>query len=555
MGSLARVHRWQFLIAFLGGVLLVGLLGVVAYNYTTVSIPTYGGVYREGVAGSPRYLNPLLSPFNLVSQDINSLIYRGLGRFDEQGQVVPDLAERWDVSPDARIFTVYLRPGQRWQDGVPITAEDVVFTFSTLQNPQFPGDPTVIQSWQSVKIEQLDELTVRFTLPEPLAPFLDELTTGLLPAHVWRDIPPHLMDRSRLNFQPVGSGPFQVATLNAISMTLKPNPQYGGPRPYIEAINFRFYPDDASVLEAYQQGEVDAVSRILPQDLPTAQSLEDMNIFFSAMPGYAIILLNEKNPNVPFFKDKRVRQALLYAIDREGLIQKYLNGMGIVAHSPFLPHTWAYAADVPKYPYDPEKARALLEEAGWTDVDGDGVREQEGKPLRFTLHGDDDPARTAILKAVAAYWHAVGVDAVARPVSFPGLVGDFLEPHTFEAALVFWRLYGDPDPYPLWHSSQIESGQNYAGWDNLDADHLMETARRTPDLNRRIRLYHEFQHLFAEEVPGLLLYHPVYGFGVRNTIKNVTIGPLHRPGDRYRTLASWYIRTRRVPIVQAETRE
>jgi len=550
VGALARVHRWQFLIAFLGGVLLVGLLGMAAYNYTTVSIPTYGGVYREGVAGAPRYLNPLLSPFNLVSQDIDALIYRGLGRFDDQGRVVPDLADRWEISPDARVFTVHIKPGQRWQDGVPVTAEDVVFTFSTLQDPQFPGDPTVIQSWQAVKIEQLDDLTVRFTLPEPLAPFLDELTTGLLPAHVWRDIPPNLMDRSRLNFQPVGSGPFQVDALNAVSMTLKPNPQYGGPRPYIDAINFRFYPDDASVLEAYQQGEVDAVSRILPQDLPTAQALEDMNIFFSTMPGYAIILLNEKNPNVPFFKDKRVRQALLYAVDREALIQKYLNGMGVVAHSPFLPHTWAYAADVPKYPYDPERAKALLDQAGWTDSDGDGVRDRDGRPLRFTLHGDDDPARAAILKAVAAYWRAVGVDVVAQPVTFPGLVGDFLETHTFEAALVFWRLYGDPDPYPLWHSSQIQDGQNYAGWDNLDADHLMEDARRTPDLNRRIRLYHDFQVLFAEEVPGLLLYHPVYAFGVRNTVKNVTIGPLHRPGDRYRTFAFWYIRTRRVPIVQ-----
>lgn len=182
-------------------------------------------------------------------------------------------------------------------------------------------------------------------------------------------------------------------------------------------------------------------------------------------------------------------------------------------------------------------------------MDGDGIREKNGVPLRFTLHGDDDPVRVAILNRIARDWRRIGVEAVPQPVTFPGLVGDFLETRAFEAALVFWRLYGDPDPYPLWHSTQVEQGQNYAGWQNLDADRLMEDARRTPDPNRRIRLYREFQRLFAEEVPSLLLYHPVYAFGVRNTVKNVTVGPLHRPGDRYRTIANWYIRVRRVPVL------
>ncbi len=548
---LARVHRWQLLIAFLGALLLVGVLGLASYNYVTVVVPTYGGVYREGMAGAPRFLNPLLSPFNLVDQDINSLIFRALARFDDQGRVVPDLAEGWEISPDARVFTVRLKPGQHWQDGVPITADDVVFTFRTLQNPNFPGDPSIMGLWEGVTIERVDDLTVRFTLPDSFAPFLDELTTGLLPAHIWRDVPVDLMDRSRLNFQPVGSGPFQVAALDPISMTLKPNPQYPGPRPYLSGVNFRFYPDDAAVLEAYRHGEVDAVAHILPQDLPTVQTFSDMNLFFSPMPGYGIILLNLQNPNVPFFQEKAVRQALLYAIDRDALIEKYLNGMGIVAHSPLLPHTWAYADDVKVYDYDPERARRLLEEAGWVDTDGDGVRDKDGIALRFTLHGDNDPARAAILQAVARAWKDIGVAAVPQPVTFPGLVGDFLETRAFEAALVFWRLYGDPDPYPLWHSTQVETGQNYAGWQDLDADRLMEEARRTPDPNRRIQLYREFQRLFAEEVPSLLLYHPVYAFGVRNTVKNVTVGPLHRPGDRYRTIASWYIRVRRIPIMAA----
>ncbi len=544
----ARIHRWQLAIAVLGGVLLISVLGLASLDYTTVTVPTRGGTYREGMAGVPRSLNPLLSSFNWVDQNLNALLYRGLARFDERGWVVPDLAEGWDVSPDARVFTVRLRGGAYWQDGVPVTLDDVLFTFRTLQDPDFPGDPYVTELWQKVTIERVDNRTVRFTLPEPFAPFLDELTHGLLPAHVWRDVPPQQMSESPWNFQSVGNGPFVLTALDPVSTTLKPNPYFPGPEPYLEAVNIRFYPDDAAVVEAYARGEVDAIASVMPATLPQVQAFPDIRLFFSPMPGYTIVLLNLQNPNVPFFEDVRVRQALLYALDREAIVQEALHGMGVVAHSPFLPDTWAYTADVPRYAYDPERARALLEAAGWRDEDGDGVREKAGQPLRFTLLSDDDPTRTAVLRAVTAYWRAVGVDAVPQVVSFAGLVNDFLRPRRFEAALVAWRLYGDPDPYPLWHSTQAEGGQNYSGWQNQQADELMETARRTPDPNRRIRLYHEFQRLFAEEVPGLLLYHPVYGFGVRETVKNVTVGRLFRPWDRYRTIARWYLRVRRVPV-------
>ena len=548
MDGLTRVHRWQLAIALLGGLLLVSVLGLASLDYTTVLIPARGGVYREGVAGAPRYLNPLLASFNLVDQELNQLLYRGLARFDEQGRVVPDLAEGWEISPDARVYTVRLQPGYFWQDGTPVTLEDVLFTYRTLQSPEFPGDPTVTGLWQQVAIERVDSWTVRFTLPEPFAPFLDELTHGLLPAHKWRDVPPRLMPESQLNFQPVGNGPFYVDALNSTAVILKSNPYFPGPEPYLEALEIRFYPDDAAVIEAYRRGEVDAIGRVLPRLVSQVGSLPDVQLFFSTVPGYTIVLLNWQNPNVPFFQDINVRRALLYALDREAIVEEQLRGMGIVAHTPFLPNTWAYTEEVTRYTYNPDRARALLTEAGWVDQDGDGVREKEGRALRFILLSDDDPTRVAVAQRLAAFWAEVGVEAIPQIVTFAGLVNDFLVPRRFEAALVAWRLYGDPDPYPLWHSTQVEEGQNYSGWQNVEVDELLETARRTPDLNRRIRLYREFQRIFAQEVPGLLLYHPVEGFAVRNTVRNVHIGPWQQPGDRYRTIAQWYIRVRRVPV-------
>ncbi|NPA91525.1 MAG: peptide ABC transporter substrate-binding protein [Chloroflexi bacterium] len=546
---MARVHRWQLLIAFLGTFLLLGILGKVSYHYETVLVPTYGGVYHEGLAGAPRLLNPLLASFNQVDQEIGALFFRGLGRFDEEGRVVPDVAAGWDVSPDAREFTVHLRTDRFWSDGTPITLEDVLYTYHALQSPDFPGDPALKALWQDVKIEEVDATSVRFSLPEPFAPFLDQLTIGLLPAHLWKDVPPGEMALSPLNHSPLSNGPFVLAATDTISMTLEPNPHFPWPKPYIEKVTLHFYPDDLAVVEAYAQGEVDGIAHIPPLLLPQVEAFPDAQLFFSPLPGLALLLPNLRNPNVPFFREKEVRQALLYALDREALIQEALHGMGTVAHSPFLPHTWAYDTHVFKYTYDPAKARALLRSAGWTDTDGDGIVDKGGKPLRFTLLGDDDPARQVMLQRIAQYWRAIGVEAVPQTVTFAGLVRDFLEPRTFEMALVFWDLYGDPDPYPLWHSTQIKGGgQNFAGWENPDADALMEEARRTPDLNRRIRLYHQFQALFAEELPGLPLYHPVYGFAVRDRIKRVSLGPVHNPSDRYRTFPNWYIRVKRVPI-------
>lgn len=544
---MGRVHRWQLFIAALGALLLIGLLGRASSRYETALIPTYGGTYREGLAGAPRTINPLLASLNRVDGELTALLYRGLARFDEQGRVVPDLADGWDISPDARVFTVRLSPRYQWQDGTPVTIEDVLFTFHTLQDPDFPGDPALKTLWQSVRVERAEGDRVRFTLPEPFAPFLDQLTVGLLPAHVWASVPVREMDR--MVRPPVGNGPFVLTAAEPVSLTLRPNDRFPGPRPYIRRVRWTFYPDDAAVVEAYARGEIDGIAHIRPQDLPRVQSFADANLFFSPMPGFAVLLPNLKNPNVPFFREREVRQALLYALDREALIETYLHGMGTVAHSPFMPHSWAYDAHVPRYTYDPERAKRLLRDAGWWDRDGDGIVDKEGQPLRFILLGDDDPARAAMLRAIARQWRAIGVDAVPKPITFAGLVRDFLEPRTFEMALLFWEIYGDPDPYPLWHSTQAAAGgQNYAGWENPDADALMEEARRTPDLNRRIRLYHAFQRLFAQEVPGLLLYHPLYGFAIRDRVKNVSPGPIYLPVDRYRTFPQWYLRVKRVPV-------
>lgn len=547
---MGRYLRWQAVIALLGIVLLAALLRYTAYNFTSMTVPDRGGTLVEGVAGSPQYINPLLSQYNQVDGVLCSLLFNGLTRLDEHGNVVPDLAESLTISPDGLVYDFRLRSGLYWHDGVPVIAADVLYTVNALQAEDYPGVTWLGALWQAVEVAAPDGpegLAVRFTLKKPLAPFLDYTTIGLLPAHLWEKVPVAEMMSSQLNTRPVGTGPFQLARITATRAELTVNPRYHGPTPHLTGVTMRFYPDHQSLLPAYDREEIDAISWIWPQDMAEASKRSDLALFSAPLAGYTLVYLNQQNPNVPFFQEVAVRQALLYALDRQALVDTLQDGQGVVAHTPILPGSWAYDPEVKQYAYDPDAARRLLDEAGWIDSDGDGVRDREGLKLSFVLLGKDEPW----LAALSSAWAAIGVQAVPQAVTLAGLTRDFLAPRTFDAAMVSWELSGDPDPYPLWHSTQATSGQNYAGWNSRSADEAIEQARALSDRELRRGYYVEFQRVFADEAPALLLYYPVYTYGVRSKVHDVQMGPLNSPADRFRSIADWYIVTKRITVSSA----
>ena len=544
---MGRYLRWQAVIAFLGLVLLASLLRYAAYNFTTVTVPDRGGTYVEGLAGSPQYLNPILSQYNAVDGVLTELLFNGLTRLDEQGDVVPDLAESMKVSEDGLTYDFRLKPGLTWHDGAPVTARDVLYTVGAMQADDFPGVPSLSRLWRTVTMtapDGPDGLSVQFKLEQPLASFPDYTTVGLLPAHLWEKVPVAEMMNSQYNTRPVGTGPFELKEITATRAEFVPNARYPGPEPYLTGLTFRFYPDHQSLLSAYERGEIDGISWIWPADTDTVTRWDDLQLFSAPMSGYTLIYLNLQNPNLPFFKEKAVRQALLYGVDRQALIDKTLHGQGLVADSPILPGTWAYDSETAKYPYDPEKAKALLDEAGWIDSDGDGVRDKDGVKLAFVLLGDNQD----MVESIATQWAKIGVQVAPQPVTLAGLIGDFLVPRTYDAAVVHWEQTGDPDPYPLWHSTQITAGQNYAGWDDRATDEAIEKARSLNDRAARQEYYKQFQRIFAQEVPALLLYHPVYSYGVRDKVRDVQMGPLNSPSDRFHNIADWYIVTKRITV-------
>lgn len=546
---MGKFIRWQTILALLGLVLLAALLAYyLDYPPEIAAVPDRGGVYVEGVAGNPQYVNPLLSHYNSLDQDLCAFIFEGLTAFDEQGNIVPSLAESWEISPDGLVYTFHLRGDVLWHDGLPFAADDVLYTVQAMQDVEFQGIPDLRELWRGVQVDRLDDRTVRFTLATPFTPFIDYTTIGLLPAHLWGEIPARLMPRSQLNVRPVGTGPFRLSELDAVHALLEPNPLYRGGAPYLDGVELRFYPDYQSIYAAFERGDVQGVSRILPGHLNWAVGRDDLQLFSAPLSGFVALTINLNNPNATVLQDKAVRQALMYGLDRQALIDGPLQGEGLLAHTPVVPRTWAYYEEVRRYAFDPAQARSLLDGAGWRDQDADGVREKGDRRLEFILLGDDDPVRVQMLDMIASDWSEIGVRAMPQPVSFAGLVSDFLYPRRFDVALVSWELVGDPDPYPLWHSTRIEGGQNYGGWSYRRADEIMEEARLTPDQSQRVILYREFQDIFAEELPALPLYHPVYSYGVSTKLQDVTVGRLNVPSDRFRSIASWYIATRRLTL-------
>lgn len=546
-----KLIRWPVTITLVG-ILALGLYLVRMINTrVTPHVPDYGGTYQEGLAGQVRYINPVLWQ-NDAEQDIVSLVFSGLTQIDRQGTVQPNLARRWTVSDDGRVYTFELRDDVRWHDDTPFTSEDVVYTLGILQDPSYQAHPELSTLWTIVKVEALNPYSVRFVLDEPFAPFPYYLTLGMLPAHLLANVPVTELPEQSFNLQPVGTGPFRVQSSHPDRIILEPFQGSYGPKPYLEQLEFRFYPNYQSLLTAYNRGEVKGISRILGEDLAKVSAERNLNVYSAQRPALSLIFLNLRQP---LFQDKPVREALLLALDRPGLINRLLGGQAVVAHSPFPDTSWAYDPNVRQFAYDPEEARRLLDEAGWVEPVGGGVRYNGASKLEFTLTTNSDPGRVALANAIREQWAAVGAQVEVQAVDPAQLSESVLRPRKFDAVLYGWNdISYDPDPYPLWHSSQTDDdGQNYGGYADTEVDSLLEQARQTPDQDKRAAFYRRFQVIFADEVPALLLFHAVYHYGVDSSVRNVQIGPMIiNPSDRFRTLEQWYIKTRRTAATTPE---
>jgi len=554
-----RRIRWQILIAIGGLLLILALLLQQAPEPGAPELlPQKGGSYVEGLVGSIVRLNPVLDFANPPDRDVDRLLYSGLIRFDSRGIPQPDLAESWAVSADATLYTFTLRPDATWHDGIPVTADDVIYTFSKLQDEDYPGPDDLKELWSEINIIRLDDRNVQFQLPEPFAPFMDYLALALLPEHLLRGVSAGDLVDHPFNLQPVGTGPFrfdrflaEAGEITGVSLTANPD-HYLQP-PYLERVEFRVYDSQETAWEALQRGEIQGLGGLEGEVLAEALSAEGINLHTARLPMASLVYLNTQHPEKTFLTDKRVRQALLYAVNRQWMIDRVDASQALLADGPILPGTWAYSESGLRPDFDPTQAASQLEQAGWVLPTGatpgspEYVRAKEDLQLAFTLVHPDDERHTRLAEAMRQYWAAIGVSVDLKSVDAEALLEDYLEPREFEAALADLNFLRspDPDPYPFWHDSQVETGQNYSDFADRNISIWLEQARTTPDLGRRADLYESFQHRFRDQVPALLLSHPVYTLAIRSDMQGVTLGPLFDTSDRLANIAQWYLIARR----------
>jgi peptide/nickel transport system substrate-binding protein len=544
---------WQTVLALLGIILTSIILALSVPEVTTVERPAVGGTYIEGVLGYSEAINPILAPLvvqaNAVDQDLSALVFNGLTSFDETGQISPCLALEWEVSEDGTVYEFKLRQDVTWHDGAPFTSSDVAFTVQAMQDPNYQGAPALGELWRNVTVELPDDYTVRFTLDEPFPSFLYYTTIGLLPAHLLSDVPAGELPQHEFSTEhPVGTGMFMVESVSPDQVVLVANPDFWGRAPFLDQVEFWFFGDWENLMVSYERGEIHGFHPSNQDQLSLLRQMPTLQLYSAQLAGYGLVYLNLDREEDPFFQNKEIRQALLYGLDRQSLIDTSLDGQGLIADSPIPSMSWAYDPSVRQYSYDPERAIGLLDASGWVDTDGDLIRDQDGVPLAFTLLASEDPAQTAMAQAMARQWRAIGVDASVRPVG-AGLVPNYIRPRHFDAVLIEVVLTADPDPYPWWHSTQIGSqGLNFAGFANEEADVLMEEIRSSIDPQRRMELFHAFQQLFAEEVPSLLIYYPIYTYAVDTQVKQVQLSPLLHASDRFRNIADWYVETEEIVV-------
>jgi peptide/nickel transport system substrate-binding protein len=556
--------RLQLIIVLLALVAIAALLLSQQPALQAVEVapaPAEGGIYSEALVGTPGRFNPLLDIYNPVDRDVDRLIFSGLIKFDERGLPQPDLAESWGVSQDGTTYNFALRPDALWHDGEPVTSDDVIFTIELMSDENFPTPEDTRKLWNSIEVRRMNDKTIQFRLPEPYAPFLDQLTFGILPFHLLGDLSPQEIINAPFNLNPVGTGPYLFDSLvinegEINGVVLKAFENYYLPRAFIEQFVFRYYPDITAALDAYDAGDVLGVGEIPVETLPRALAEPNLGLYSGRLPELSLVLFNLDNEDVPFFQELEVRKALYMGLNRQYMIDTIMNGQAILASGPIYPGTWAYYDDQVPVTFSPEASIDILRKAGYTiPAEGGSVRAKEGVRLAFELVYPDEDYHAALAQSIQKYWAALGVDVTLKAVSYDELVQDYLNPRDYQAALVDFTTANspDPDPYPFWHQAQTPNGQNYSNWDDRQASEYLETARVTADIGERERLYRNFQVRFDQEIPALPLFYPVYSFAVDNQVQGVRTGPLFDMSDRFAHVTEWFLFVERPGNQGAET--
>lgn len=548
-GHLKGVRRfvasWVLLVLFVG----LGAIWQVKSldSFYLQLVPASGGIYREGMIGSFTSANPLFA-VNDVDSSVARLVFSGLFKLSPEGVLEPDLATGYEINSEGDTYTVHLKNDVKWQDGQPFTAQDVVFTYERIKNPEVKSP--LFTGWSAIKLEAKDDYTINFNLPNTLSSFPYSMTNGIVPKHLLENIPP--VDLRSTNFntvEPIGTGPFRFSKVEVLGdsiqerqekVTLETNSSYFGKKPTINGINIRTFRDEDAMLESFKKQEIAGMVGLetLRDDV---QDSETVLTFSTPLSGQVLLFLKNSNP---ILIDANVRRALLRATDTETLRKKI--GYELVeSDSPFIKSHFSYDAAKVQQHFDKVEAEKLLDAAGWVK-NAEGIREKDGQKLSLRLVSQSISEYATVAQLIQEQWGEIGVavDAVLQPEE-DVQTGAIIQ-HDYDVLLYGVSLGPDPDVFAFWHSSQadprLKSRLNLSEYNNKTADLSLEAGRTRTDIELRKLKYGPFLDAWLADVPAIALYQPRFLFVVRGTLEGYRSGQFTNAADRFYSVSDWQIR-------------
>lgn len=505
--------------------------------------PVDGGVYQEGVVGKIEQLNPLYSPLNSAESSATALLFSGLTKKDGMRKSVPDLAEKWEISADERTYTFHLRKNAAWHDGSKLTADDVVFTVDTVQNPD--ARSPLLEAWKGVDVQKTDDSTVVFKLSSPYTPFLAGTDLPIIPKHILEIVPARSLRVAEFGLKPIGSGPFKFREIKKIKdsqeVVMDVNEKFYSKTPYLLKMIIKSYPDYKQMVEGYSKREILGMEKINATDLKSKSNFPGMKVYSLSIPEYDALYFNVRNEII---KDKPLRESIALAVDRKKIINEVYDGEAEPIATPILPGYTGSNSKL-KGTFDLNAAKEKLKASGY-GLDGKGVLRKGDTVISLRLVTSDDAKLGSEAERIKNMIMSLGIDVKVEKYPLAALAQDYIRPRNFDLLLISQNLGADSDLYAFWHSTQTNNpGLNFSGFSDRKLDKFIEQARTTSDPKLRNEKYQGAIQIIWSEVPAIFTVWPHYLYGVSEDVKGLKPGKLVEPKNRFWDIANWYILDKR----------
>lgn len=552
------IHSFSFIEkilfgVFVGAIIIVVLSMLLKVNTQfLVEIPQFGGEIKEGVVGSPRFVNPVLA-LSDTDKDLSQLLYSGLMRVSVDGNLIPDLAESYEVSENGQIYTFKLKDDIYFHDGERLTTDDIVYTIQMIMEPVIKSP--LRGNWEGITVEKVNEQVISFHLPEAYSPFIYNMTLGILPKHIWESVTPEEFAFNVHNTDPVGSGPYKTNSIKRNESgiieqyNLRAFDEFALGRPYIKEVTVTVFKNSEELKDALLNKKVTSGHTLHPTE---AVELEEKGANVLSIPLPRIFGIFYNQSQAPVLGLKSLRRTLDAGIDRNGIVESVLHGYGTPTSS-VIPPTFKNAEEASEEDDNQshlEKANEIASSAGW-EKDENGILsvDTEGKTYKanFSLATNNVPELVEIGEKIIADWREIGINAELKVFETNDISNTVIRPREFDA-LLFGEIVGrDVDLYAFWHSSQRnDPGLNITGYTNVTTDTLLEDARKTSDPEERNILYNKIEEAIQTDLPASIIYSPNFIYVLDKKVTAFIPETVVTPSDRFADIYTWYIDTETV---------